>query len=321
MSAPPKNHYPTELEILPQLLHIETDAKISAHRAGISMNNCQVEGCTRKVSKPEHSLCLEHWKAERSGQIKRCDKCQRWHDPASPCRAKDTASDPDDAPDEPGYLSSTKIGKHFGLSSRKINLILAELGWIEKYGNGWSPTDRGNAVGANVREGTKKRGSVPFVLWPASILGFPPFVASVKEQTGAELESPTSNRAPTRQSSDDFRVRLPGTVLTSDGHMVRSRAEAMIDNWLYMQGIVHAYERRLPIAEDCLCDFYIPRGKGVYIEFWGRESDPKYRERKAVKQALYARHGLQLIELGDAEIERLDDVLPRMLLRFGIESS
>lgn len=49
-------------------------------------------------------------------------------------------------------------------------------------------------------------------------------------------------------------------------------------------------------------------------------SDPKYRERKAVKQAIYAKHGLRLIELGDSEIERLDDVLPRMLLRFGIES-
>jgi hypothetical protein len=48
--------------------------------------------------------------------------------------------------------------------------------------------------------------------------------------------------------------------------MVRSRAEVLIDNWLYMQGIVHAYERRLPIEEECYCDFYLP--KGVYIEFW-----------------------------------------------------
>jgi hypothetical protein len=318
MSAPPTNHYPTELEILPQLLHIETDAKISAHRAGISMNNCQVEGCTRKVSKPEHSLCLEHWKAERSGQIKRCDRCQCWHDPASPCRATGKSS-PDDATDEPGYLSSTKIGKHFGLSSVKINLILAELGWIEKYVKGWVPTDRGNALGANVREG--KSSGVPFVVWPASILGFPPFVESVKEQGGAAAETPSGKRPNTKSTDDNFRDKFPATHRAQDGHMVRSRAELLIDNWLYMQGIVHAYERRLPIEEECYCDFYLPGGKGVYIEFWGRESDPKYRERKAVKQALYARHGFQLIELGDAEIERLDDVLPRMLLRFGIESA
>lgn len=68
--------------------------------------------------------------------------------------------------------------------------------------------------------------------------------------------------------------------------MVRSRAEVLIDNWLYMQGIVHAYERRLPIEEECYCDFYLPGGKGVYIEFWGRESDPTYQERQAAKRDL-----------------------------------
>ena len=119
---------------------------------------------------------------------------------------------------------------------------------------------------------------------------------------------------------DDFRDKFPAKIVTIDGHRVRSRAELVIDNWLYMQEIVHAYERRLPIEEDCYCDFYLPQGRGVYIEFWGRESDPKYRERMAIKQAIYMKHGLRLIELGDAEIERLDDVLPRMLLRFGIES-
>lgn len=103
--------------------------------------------------------------------------------------------------------------------------------------------------------------------------------------------------------------------------MVRSRAEVLIDNWLYMQGIVHAYERRLPIEAECYCDFYLPRGRGVYIEYWGLEADPKYRDRQATKRALYAQHGFRLIELVDADIERLDDVLPRVLLRFGIESA
>ena len=103
--------------------------------------------------------------------------------------------------------------------------------------------------------------------------------------------------------------------------MVRSRAEVLIDNWLYMQGIVHAYERRLPIEEECYCDFYLPGGKGVYIEYWGLESDPKYRDRKTVKQAIYAKYNLRLIELADAEIERLDDALPRLLIKFGIETA
>lgn len=95
----------------------------------------------------------------------------------------------------------------------------------------------------------------------------------------------------------------------------------LIDNWLYMQGIVHAYERRLPIEEECYCDFYLPKGKGVYIEYWGLETDPKYRARQAAKRAIYTKYNLRLIELNDADIERLDAVLPRMLLKFGIEST
>lgn len=258
----------------------------------------------------------------------RCERCERWHDRgAALCRDCDRsaagegeASD-NDAPSD--YLSSTRIGKHFGLSSVKINLMLAELGWIERYVKGWVPTDRGNALGANVRE---MRNGTPFVVWPESILKNIALRESVGQQSAGSEPSPAvpcGNTPPGigRDASTEFRSKFPATFRTQDGHMVRSRAEVLIDNWLYMQGIVHAYERRLPIEEECYCDFYLPGGKGVYIEFWGRDSDPKYRERKAVKQAIYSKHGLRLIELGDAEIERLDDVLPRMLLKFGIESA
>lgn len=274
------------------------------------------------VPRAGFELCLHHWKAERAGKVTRCEKCRKRHENPSPlCRECADAPQIQGEDDSPaGFLSSTKIGKHFGLSSMKVNLILAELGWIERYVKGWVPTDRGNALGANVKE---MRNGVPYVVWPDSILKNKSLLASVKEQTGdgedrpAETPSPTSS-APAK--SDDFRTKFPANFRTQDGHMVRSRAEVLIDNWLYMQGIVHAYERRLPIEEECYCDFYLPKGKGVYIEYWGLEADPKYRDRKAAKQAIYEKHGLRLIELGDAEIERLDDVLPRMLLKFGIES-
>lgn len=93
----------------------------------------------------------------------------------------------------------------------------------------------------------------------------------------------------------------------------------LIDNWLYMAGIVHAYERKLPIEEDLYCDFYLPTGK-VYIEFWGLEDDPKYASRKKIKQDLYTKYGFNLIELNDNDVQNLDDVLPRMLLKFDIKA-
>ena len=272
------------------------------------MSKCQVEGCKRTVSKPGYLLCLEHWKGEREGFVRKCVSCGRFHAAGGEaCRACGSLTSADD--DSPaGYLSATKIGKRFGISNIKVNLILAELGWIERYTKGWVPTDRGNAVGANVRE---MRNGVPFVVWPERILSNPALLASVTEQSGT---------APPAAPAPDMRTKFPANHRTQDGHMVRSRAEVLIDNWLYMQGIVHAYERRLPVEEECYCDFYLPKGKGVYIEFWGREDDPRYRERQEAKRAIYKKYDLRLIELGDAEIERLDDVLPRMLLRFGIES-
>ncbi len=105
---------------------------------------------------------------------------------------------------------------------------------------------------------------------------------------------------------------------TDDGHYVRSKAEAIIDNWLYNKGIVHAYEKRVPIEENLLSDFYLPQGK-VYIEFWGYENKPEYLKRKKIKQNIYKKYGLDLIELTDNEVQNLDDILPRMLLKFGIK--
>src|SRR5579871_5757326 len=120
------------------------------------MPSCQVVDCTRLVSNAGHQFCLEHWRAERNKKLTRCQRCQRWHDQACPlCRecagmavgSGPQGSEPTDDFDSPaGYLSSTRLGKGFGLSSVKINLILAELGWIEKYVKGWVPTDRGNAL-------------------------------------------------------------------------------------------------------------------------------------------------------------------------------
>lgn len=86
-----------------------------------------------------------------------------------------------------------------------------------------------------------------------------------------------------------------------------------------MAEIVHAYERKLPIEEDVYSDFYIPTGK-VYIEYWGYENEAKYLARKKVKQELYKKYDFNLIELEDKEVQNLDDILPKMLLKHGVQA-
>lgn len=212
-------------------------------------------------------------------------------------------------------LSSTKIGAEFQLSAQRINAILSELGWIEKSSvGGWNVTRYGKRNGGHELEA--QNGS-PYVVWENKILSNKSFLNSMDAATGKSYEKNEGNDA-TFHDTDEFRRKHEAKYRTQDGHRVRSRAEAMIDDYLYNNGVAHAYERRLPgIDEEVLSDFYIPTGK-VFIEFWGMEENEKYAARKAKKLEIYADNNFNLIELTDRDIEAIDDVLPRKLKKFGV---
>jgi len=213
------------------------------------------------------------------------------------------------------YFSATTIGNRFNITARKINMMLSEIGWIERYLKGWTITQLGIKNGGIQKENTKN--GIPFVEWPESIFSNTALQAVVKEVQGNAGEETREKAA--KSSGDDFRTKFEAKHRATDGHFVRSKAEMLIDNWLYMAEIVHAYERKLPIEEDIYCDFYIPTGK-VYIEFWGLENDPKYAERKRIKKTIYEKYNFKLIELTDEDVFNLDDVLPKMLLKFGVQT-
>lgn len=269
---------------------------------------CQVAGCSKPVSREGFELCYGCWKDR--DQLRKVNGVWVREDSVEP------DAEPEFATANAEALSSTKIGKSIGLSNQRVNLLLAELGWIEKYVKGWKVTPQGERVGGATR--TSQKG-VPYVVWPAAILSNRVFKASAADIAGTQVETPAADH-PAEQpiaTVQDGRLRFPAKYRAADGHYVRSRAELSIDNWLYMQGIVHAYERKLPIEEDAYCDFYLPEKK-VFIEYWGMEKDPKYAARKEEKQKLYAKHGLNLVELSDPELENLDDNLARLLIAFGV---
>ena len=224
--------------------------------------------------------------------------------------------------DSAKLLNATAIGKNFSISSQRLNLIISELGWIEKNVSGWTLTNLGKNVGGKQFEHDTSGGS--YVLWPEGILNnkslLAVFNAAVGERdTSKPQVAVTSNHPATNNShTDNFREKFEAKHRTKDGHYVRSRAEVIIDDTLYDYGLVHAYEKKVPIEEELYTDFYLPNGK-VYIEFWGLENDPKYLERKKKKLELYQKYELKLIELNDSDILNLDDYLPKKLLKFGIK--
>lgn len=214
-------------------------------------------------------------------------------------------------PEAAKLLTATVLGQHFELSANKMNYILSELGWIKKGLKGWLTTEQGLAMGAE--QGEDSRSGIPYVRWPEKITRIRALKDSIDNIKGVDKPKTDTDKM------DSFRHKFEATHRTTDGHFVRSKAEMMIDNWLYMAEIVHAYERKLPIEEEMYCDFYIPTGK-VYIEFWGYENDAKYEARKREKLAIYQKYNFNLIELTDKGVLNLDDILPRLLLKFGVQA-
>lgn len=163
---------------------------------------------------------------------------------------------------------------------------------------------------------------MPYVVWPVAIAANAILVENVDDTKGTATRAPDQGgpgKATDAAAAAAFRGKFEASYRATDGHYVRSRAELAIDNWLYMSGLVHAYERKLPVEEEVYCDFYIPGGK-VYIEYWGLEGDQKYDERKQKKLKLYEKYDYNLIQLTDEDIFSLDDVMPRKLLKFGIKA-
>ena len=198
---------------------------------------------------------------------------------------------------------------------KKINFILSEIGWAKKgdFKKGWVATNQGLKVGAHQSEDPKS--GIPFIRWPESLLKNMTLISTIEDLKGTTKQK----EAYATSEAVEFRDKFPAKHRATDGHFTRSKSEMLIDNWLYMFEIVHAYERKLPIEEEVYSDFYIPTGK-VYIEYWGYENDSKYLHRKKIKQEIYKKYNLNLIELEDKDVQNLDDILPRLLLKYGVQT-
>jgi len=105
-----------------------------------------------------------------------------------------------------------------------------------------------------------------------------------------------------------------GDFRALDGHLVRSRAELLIDNGLADLKIHHHYEDFLldvDTGEEYRTDWYLPE-LDTYVEYWELQ-DPDYLRRKEAKKRFYARQGLRLVELGKEDLTDVSLALRRKL--------
>jgi hypothetical protein len=214
------------------------------------------------------------------------------------------------------FLTASQMGKPHKISAKRMNLILSELGWVERFHHGWKLTALGQSVGGQQIE--HESTGVPYAQWPERV--------RYNLQFKATLEQLSQHNEYLSKEADFFisNDRLCGCL---DGHQVESAALAEIDNWLYIAGISHAYRREIPteldqgterIKESICCDFYLPAGH-VYIEYWGQEKSPVDLQRKLARKEIYHAAKLKLIELDESDLDQLDDVMPKLLLQHDVD--
>ena len=260
----------------------------------------------------------EHWRLTGRGEFEggRYQSNERYGTwivwPETVLQHRLFAADPDHA-----LLTSAMLGERFGLTARQTSLLLNELGWMRRAVKGWEITPRGKALGG-VQDEYPDSG-VPFVRWPAALLKNPVLLQNLRVVQALEHVGEPHEGDLFADPEAELRVDPGGQDAhrALDGHVLQTKAHLMICHWLYMSGIVHAAGRRLPVEGEYRCDFYLPSLQ-LYIEYWGDETAPGQLSAKLAKRGVYERNGLALLELDAEDLPRLDEVLPRKLLKYGL---
>jgi len=106
-------------------------------------------------------------------------------------------------------VNATTVGKEFDLSSQRINLIFAEIGWTEKAIKGWSITSLGKQVGGTQFDHTTSGGT--YVMWPKVILKNKSLLRSINNKDSHEPEV-QEKKPVTNSQSSDFRTNSQPTI-------------------------------------------------------------------------------------------------------------
>ena len=116
-----------------------------------------------------------------------------------------------------------------------------------------------------------------------------------------------------------------GFIKCKDGHIVKSKSEKIIDDYLFEHNIRHCYEKPWPYGNSkkevlhpdfCLLDYLGP-GKHVYIEHWGYDDNNRdYTKTKKFKMEKYRASGkitlVSTCEKDQNDFEsRLDQILDK----------
>lgn len=121
------------------------------------------------------------------------------------------------------------------------------------------------------------------------------------------FKSTTNHQEPEEGGSEKYSC--------DDGHIVKSRGEALLDNWLSHQGIKHNYEQDITIGGTHMkYDWYLP-DDDVYIEYWGFYTKD-YQERRQEKEKAYTLGHKKLVSIENKDLQDINNLVKNKLLGF-----
>lgn len=219
------------------------------------------------------------------------------------------------------HITATSLGKRVGLNAREVNRILAELGWIKHGFQGWEISERGVQCGGIQLE--NESSGTFYVVWPQAMETNELFTEQLL--LSAQLFSFQASESSTiagnsRVAEDDLfsenNLAVQQSFLSIDGHQHDRRSLLQICHWLYMAGIAHASNRRLPFDGEYYADFYIPAHQ-IYIESWDDESSGELKN-KLQRKELYRQANINVIDVEQKHLGQLDELLTREFRKRGI---
>ena len=111
----------------------------------------------------------------------------------------------------------------------------------------------------------------------------------------------------------------------NDGHVVKSKSERDIDNFLFENGITHIYEKPFtpksnptkPLKPDFTLPNYKGSGKDVFIEHWGyNENNIEYTKSKKYRLDIYRQEKVTVISTYEKDIQNYKESLKKKLDNF-----
>lgn len=300
----------------------------------VARNECPI--CGNETSSymgnyRKDGLCRKHASELKNGRLIQCEICQRWHyvDSSCDCRSVCFTELPSDGFDHCVSCGASTSGYAFCYSCYKkysetemLNILNSkndpqkeepakELPKEVNPNN--DTTDINNPVTIDKNNTSK---CITCGMHSDGLLFCGKCYHKYKNK---ELLFRITNCTSVELLDEDYE----GRYTCKDGHIVKSKSERAIDDYLFEHGISHAYERELPyggtekeiLHPDFCLPNYLGNGKDVYIEHWGyNENNIQYTKTKKFKMPIYQKLGITLIcTYEKSDMGKIDTVLNRKL--------